>query len=120
MRGPYPQNVEAQIDVTSLAASTSQSYAAATGDKTLVAAQGAGKKILVTSFLLTSDTDTNFQFKTGSTALGPAIPSAARIPAGAAFLPEPMIKTNANEALVINSSATITGGCWITYRVTTV
>lgn len=120
MKGPYPQNVEAQIDVTGLAVSANQSYAAATGDKTLVAAQGAGKKIIVTSFILSSDTDTTYQFKTGSTALGPPIPVAARIPAGASFLPEPLIKTNANEALVINSSATITGGCWITYRVTTV
>jgi len=92
------------------------SWVTASGDKTIVAAPGAGFRIIVTAFLITTDTNTNFTWKSASTALTHAMQAAANVPFGAPFLPEPLIQCAENEALVLNSSAAITGGVTVVYR----
>lgn len=97
---------------------TSQSFAAASGVKTLVAAQGASKKVLITSFILTTDKDTVYTFEddAGNT-VGIPIPMAANTQAGMSYLPEPLFLSAANKGWAIRSSAAVTGGCLITYRI---
>lgn len=109
-----PHNAQSQARQPAVAI---QSWGAASGDKTLVAAPGAGFQIIVTSFIFTTDTKTTVTFKSAAGAITHAMSVGPDAPFGAPFLPEPTIQTNENEALVVNSSAAITGGITVTYRV---
>lgn len=88
-------------------------YAAASGDKTLAAA-ATGVKWALIQCTAGTDTDTNFRYYSGSsagTALSGPLPVAARSGLVDGSHPDiPLAVSVAGEALVINSSAAITGG----------
>lgn len=87
-------------------------WSAESGDKTAVAAV-TGKKIKLLGFIFGTDTTTSLFFKSGSTALNDALPFTAGVSSSAN--PWGVQITNKGEALVVNSSAAITGSIWVTY-----
>ncbi len=93
-------------------------WTAETGAKTLVGAGGGQAYLGVTSLLLSSDTDTTFTFATSTpTTLTHGIYVAAKTNVFLSFEYEPLIWfQESSRGLTVTSSATITGGCTITYR----
>lgn len=94
--------------------------AASAGDNTIVAAQGAGKSIVVLNHCMTCAASSVGTWKSGSTAISGAMTYGAGVSSPPGFItPQgwivPQFKTAANEALVLNATTSLQG--WLVYTV---
>jgi len=96
--------------------------ATASGDNTVVAAGGTNRLIEVLQYTFITDTDVTVRWKSGSNNISGPMPVSAS--GGIVSVAAPaiagdfgvLLRTNANEALVLNLSTTATVGGHITYR----
>lgn len=91
---------------------------AVSGDNTIVAAPGAGKKLRVHSFFLTSDDSVKTIWKTGSTAKATCYATKAQYGGVAApHSRDGWFEGADNEALVLNLGAAVSVGGVVNYSV---
>lgn len=92
-----------------------------TDDHSLVAAQGAGKKIVVIGFFFTADAANTLQFFDGATSETNPLTGLMTVNPNAwikgNYNPDGHFATSANKALVIKNGGNVTIGGWINYYV---
>lgn len=98
MQSPNTQNTPAKFAVIA---------ASATGDNTIVAAQGPGKKIRVLSYVIVAKATTTARFESGAggTALSGQMTLVANNVVSSGFNPFGHVETAANELLNLETSA---------------
>lgn len=94
---------------------TAISWSAVSGNQTVIAAPGAGKVLRILSVYLLTDTGAVLTFKSASTTLIGNIPLQQFVPLDMKPYRGVVASCGSNEAFVINLSAAVSGGGFVTY-----
>ena len=104
-----------------LSAPITKAWSGSTADHNLVAAQGAGKKVVVVGFFFTSDAAETLTIYNGASTETNPLTGGMTVTGGGwikgNYNPDGHFQTSENKALVIKPSGNVTIGGWINYYV---